>query len=96
MTLKPYKFRTIGTLMLLILSVSCSVGEGITTETQSVLSTVTYDDIEISESNLPLFADLNGFSKTKSSGADSSANTRTVSLESLIDREKTISKTFKQ
>ena len=82
--------------MLLILSVSCSVGEGITTETQSVLSTVTYDDIEISESNLPLFADLNGFSKTKSSGADSSANTRTVSLESLIDRDKTISKTFKQ
>lgn len=96
MTLNPYKSIVIGTLLLLIFAVSCSVGEGITTETQSVLSTVTYDDIEISESNLPLFADLNGFSKTKSSGADSSANTRTVSLESLIDRDKTISKTFKQ
>lgn len=96
MTLNPYKSIVIGTLLLLIFAVSCSVGEGITTETQSVLSTVTYDDIEISESNLPLFADLNGFSKTKSSGADSSANTITVSLESLIDRDKTISKTFKQ
>ena len=55
---------------------------------------IDYADIFVSTANLPLFANL-GNNATKSSSI-SDDDSQMVSLESLLDREKTVSKTFKQ
>lgn len=54
---------------------------------------IDYADISVSTANLPLFANL-GNNATKSTISDD--DSCMVSLESLLDREKTVSKTFKQ
>lgn len=54
---------------------------------------IDYADISVSTANLPLFANL-GNNSTKSTISDEDSHM--VSLESLLDREKTVSKTFKQ
>ena len=95
MKLKLYELLTIATLLSLIFLVSCSEGESLTTEIQFI-NAETYDDVEVLESNLPLFADLSVFLKTKSLGTESLEDIGTVSLESLIDRNRTISKMFRQ
>ena len=54
---------------------------------------IDYADISVSTANLPLFANL-GNNATKSTISDD--DSCMVSLESLLDREKTVSKTFRQ
>lgn len=54
---------------------------------------IDYADISVSTANLPLFANL-GNNATKSTILDD--DSCMVSLESLLDREKTVSKTFRQ
>ena len=54
---------------------------------------INYADISVSTANLPLFANL-GNNATKSTILDD--DSCMVSLESLLDREKTVSKTFRQ
>ena len=89
-----YKLITIGAIILCLISVSCSVFDGMeSTENRIESSLESYGDILVSTSNFPLYADL-GTLVTRSSGLDEES--QTVTLESLLDRSKIVTKTFKQ
>ena len=92
MTAKAYDSFVISIISMLIIISSCSMRDGIISDTQEIYFPESYEDVLVSVSSLPLYADFSG-SQTKSSDEVLSDM---VSLESLIDRTKSVSKTFKQ
>lgn len=79
--------------MLLLQSLSsCSILDGFGVDSESEYEC--YEDVVVATSLLPLYADL-GPSSTKSHLSDSDSSDL-VSLESLIDRTKVVTKTFEQ
>lgn len=93
---KSYSLLFTSLAMLLVISVSCSMRDEMKMTAKDSPAPLTYENIIVSSSNLPLYADLGAFSSTKSSGSETYADSESVSLESLIDRTKATSKTFKQ
>lgn len=92
MTAKTYNRFVISIISTLMTIASCSMTEGVGPDTQEMNLHELYEYVLVSVSDMPLYADLDG-SQTKSSG---DVQSDMVSLESLIDRTKSVSKTFKQ
>lgn len=92
MTAKTYNRFVVSIISTLMTIASCSMTEGVGPDTQEMNLHELYEYVLVSVSDMPLYADLDG-SQTKSSG---DVQSDMVSLESLIDRTKSVSKTFKQ
>ena len=92
MTTKIYHYIIICVFMVQVIFTSCSITEGFGGDAKDIIRPESYEDILISVSSLPLYANF-GESETKSSDDTQS---EMVSLESLIDRTKSVSKTFEQ
>lgn len=92
MKTKLYNLHVISMITLLMTITACSLNDEVIHGSHERNNLESYEDIIIAVSDLPLFADF-GWSVTKS---EDGCQSGTVSLESLIDRDKTTSKTFKQ
>lgn len=88
-------FATIAIALLANL-VACSVISDSRYEVAEEQKPDSYDDVLVSTSDLPLFTDFGGLlTRSSTMEEDNSSDTQLVTLESLLDRDNTISKTFK-
>ena len=92
MKTKLYNRNLVSLMILLMTITACSLNDGVMSDSHELNDPESYEDILVSVSDLPLFADF----EDTATKTDGDGHSDTVSLESLIDRTKTASKTFKQ
>ncbi|MBQ4162030.1 MAG: M23 family metallopeptidase [Parabacteroides sp.] len=88
---RKYRNVIIFMFLLIVVSYSCSRLQEGAWDVSDGFESMTYEDVVVSSTDLPLFANIRGYA-TKSMSDDA----QMVTLESLLDRNKSISKTFNQ
>lgn len=88
---RKYRNVIIFVFLLIVVSYSCSRLQEGAWDVSDGFESMTYEDVVVSSTDLPLFANIRGYA-TKSMSDDA----QMVTLESLLDRNKSISKTFNQ